>query len=225
MSFGDKLQTLRKSKGLSQEQLADQLNVSRQAVSKWETGLGYPETEKLLTLCELLNVDLDYLLRDKIKENSIKSERQTTSIYAQYIGKWVKVFLKDKEFNGFYCIAIIAIRNSYMLFMNDKGKQGLLDMTTITSMSVYDDHKHKKKLEKFKTIPKQEISDDLLNHFMGKSCDVKLKQAQPFLSFTKPGGFYAVSLICILDNGITVLDTKGEQHTIKLTDILFIKEH
>ena len=225
MKFADKLQDLRKSKGLSQEDLAEKCNVSRQSVSKWETGQGYPETEKLLTLCELLGVDLDYLLRNKTKESSIKSEQQEISPYTQYVGKWVKVFLKDKEFNGFYCIAIIAIKNSYMLFMDDKGKQGLFDMTTITSISGYNDHKHKKQLEKLPSIPRLELNGDLLNYFMEKLCDVKLKQAQPFLSFTKPGGFYAVSLIHISDNGMTVLDTKGEQYTIKISDILFIKEH
>ena len=47
MTFGEKLQKLRKESGLSQEELADQLNVSRQAVSKWERDNGYPETEKL----------------------------------------------------------------------------------------------------------------------------------------------------------------------------------
>lgn len=59
MVFADKLQSLRKSKGLSQEELAEKCNVTRQSVSKWETGLGYPETEKLLILCEILDVDLD----------------------------------------------------------------------------------------------------------------------------------------------------------------------
>ena len=170
MKFADKLQDLRKSKGLSQEDLAEKCNVSRQSVSKWETGQGYPETEKLLTLCELLGVDLDYLLRNKTKESSIKSEQQEISPYTQYVGKWVKVFLKDKEFNGFYCIAIIAIKNSYMLFMDDKGKQGLLDMTTITSISGYNDHKHKKQLEKLPSIPRLELNGDLLNYFMEKLC-------------------------------------------------------
>ena len=74
MLFADKLQNLRKSKGLSQEELAEKCNVTRQSVSKWETGLGYPETEKLLILCEILDVDLDYLLRDK----SLKAQDNST---------------------------------------------------------------------------------------------------------------------------------------------------
>lgn len=47
MTFADKLQSLRKTKKLSQEDLAEKCGVTRQSVSKWETGLGYPETEKL----------------------------------------------------------------------------------------------------------------------------------------------------------------------------------
>ena len=68
MAFADTLQQLRKNKGLSQEDIAERCNVSRQSVSKWETGQGYPETEKLLILCDLLDTDLDYLLRDKAKK-------------------------------------------------------------------------------------------------------------------------------------------------------------
>ena len=64
MTFADKLQSLRKAKKLSQEDIAEKCGVTRQSVSKWETGLGYPETEKLLVLCDILEVNLDYLLRD-----------------------------------------------------------------------------------------------------------------------------------------------------------------
>ena len=58
MSFADNLKQIRKEKGLSQEELAELLEVSRQAVSKWEQGAGYPETEKLLLLSNRLNVSL-----------------------------------------------------------------------------------------------------------------------------------------------------------------------
>lgn len=65
MSFHENLRTIRKERSLSQEELAEMLNVSRQAVSKWEQGAVYPETEKLILLSEKLDVSLDYLLRDK----------------------------------------------------------------------------------------------------------------------------------------------------------------
>ncbi len=62
MSFADNLQSIRKERQLSQEDLAEKIGVSRQAVSKWEQGSGYPETEKLLVLSQELNVSLDYLM-------------------------------------------------------------------------------------------------------------------------------------------------------------------
>ena len=61
MSFSDNLKHVRKEKQLSQEELAFMLEVSRQAVSKWELGEGYPEVEKLIILAKKLHVSLDYL--------------------------------------------------------------------------------------------------------------------------------------------------------------------
>lgn len=61
MSFGENLQTIRKKNQLSQEGLAEMLGVSRQSVSKWELGEGYPEVDKLLLLSKKLNVSLDSL--------------------------------------------------------------------------------------------------------------------------------------------------------------------
>lgn len=66
MNFSEKLYTLRKSKGLSQEQLALELNVSRQAVSKWEARYAVPETEKLLAISKFFDVSMDYLMKDDL---------------------------------------------------------------------------------------------------------------------------------------------------------------
>ena len=64
MTFGEKLFKLRKENGLSQEALAEKLNTSRQAISKWENGQGFPETEKLLLIGNIFEVSIDYLLKD-----------------------------------------------------------------------------------------------------------------------------------------------------------------
>lgn len=64
MALPEKLYTLRKKSGLSQEQLAEALNVSRQAISKWEGGSATPESDKLLALSNYFGVSLDYLLKD-----------------------------------------------------------------------------------------------------------------------------------------------------------------
>ena len=65
MSFSDNLRSIRKEKNLSQEQLAELLNISRQSVSKWEQSEGYPETEKLIQMAKVLDVSLDSLLLDR----------------------------------------------------------------------------------------------------------------------------------------------------------------
>lgn len=64
MTFGEKLFKLRKANGLSQETLAEQLDTSRQAVSKWENNQGYPETDKIIMISSIFNVSTDYLLKD-----------------------------------------------------------------------------------------------------------------------------------------------------------------
>lgn len=74
MSLSENLQNLRKNKNMSQEELAEKLNVSRQAVSKWESGSAYPETEKIITICEIFKCSMDQLVKGKISDD-IKSER------------------------------------------------------------------------------------------------------------------------------------------------------
>lgn len=67
MHFGEKLLALRRQKGMSQEALAAELGVSRQAVSKWELGDAMPDVENILKLSELFDVSTDYLLRDDVQ--------------------------------------------------------------------------------------------------------------------------------------------------------------
>lgn len=66
MTFGEKLQQLRKQNGLSQEQLASNLKVSRQAVSKWELDSSLPDTANVIQISKLFSVSIDYLLKDDI---------------------------------------------------------------------------------------------------------------------------------------------------------------
>lgn len=68
MIFADKLIQLRKKAGWSQEELAEQLNVTRQSVSKWEGAQSIPDLEKIIRLSELFGVSTDYLLKEQIEE-------------------------------------------------------------------------------------------------------------------------------------------------------------
>lgn len=65
MTFGEKLQALRKKQGWTQEKLTAKIMVSRQALSKWESGAAIPDTENVLQISKLFSVSTDYLLNDE----------------------------------------------------------------------------------------------------------------------------------------------------------------
>ena len=64
MTMGEKILHMRKARGWSQEELAERMNVSRQAVSRWESGAAKPDADKIIGLCDLFGVSADYLLRE-----------------------------------------------------------------------------------------------------------------------------------------------------------------
>ena len=75
MIFSEKLVTLRKAKGITQEQLAEKLDVTRQSISKWESGQSVPELEKIVALSTVFDVSTDYLLKSsEIDDLSVKTE-------------------------------------------------------------------------------------------------------------------------------------------------------
>lgn len=89
MNISEKIRTLRKSKGMSQEELAGQVNISRQAVSRWENGTALPDADNIVQLSKLFGVTTDYLLMDsyesdedspKIKENNKILHANLTSL-------------------------------------------------------------------------------------------------------------------------------------------------
>lgn len=73
MNFAEKLLNLRTQYGYSQEALAEKLNVSRHAISKWELGTTLPETDKVITISNFFEVSTDYLLKDNIQLNNNES--------------------------------------------------------------------------------------------------------------------------------------------------------
>lgn len=79
MNFGEKLYELRKEKKLSQEEVADKLNVTRQTVSKWETNQSTPDFDKVLPLCELFGISADELLSGNKKEEN-NTEKKTKEV-------------------------------------------------------------------------------------------------------------------------------------------------
>lgn len=98
MKFKDKLVKLRKANNLSQETLAEKLNMSRQAISKWESGNSYPDMSTMINICKVLNCTLEDLLDDDaIGNNNLNSNKKNPA-------KWLKDFLDfiTKTYNMFW---------------------------------------------------------------------------------------------------------------------------
>lgn len=86
MAFSENLQFIRAEHGVTQEQLAEQLGVSRQSVSKWEGGQSFPEMDTLLRICDLYAVNLDILLRGDLRESVVTD----TAHYDSFMNSFAK---------------------------------------------------------------------------------------------------------------------------------------
>ena len=76
MTIGERIAEERKKKGMTQEDMAEKLNLSRQAISKWESGASFPDTENLLKLSLLFSVSVDYLLKGEMVEEKNEEEEK-----------------------------------------------------------------------------------------------------------------------------------------------------
>ena len=121
MTMGEKLQKLRNEKNMSQEKVAEIVGVSRQAVSKWENDLSYPDTKNLILLAEVFNVSVDQLL--KLSSNNLQyledeakvSKEMTTNKKAYYHEE-----IKTKLISYIILIAFIPLN----VFFYNKGIYG-----------------------------------------------------------------------------------------------------
>ena len=93
MTLGEKIAKQRKELNYTQEQLSDILGVSRQSISKWESDIAYPETEKLIELGKIFDCSMDYLLKEDVME---KDGAQTT-IFSEISKKAITQENKEKS--------------------------------------------------------------------------------------------------------------------------------
>lgn len=117
MDLSEKLLNLRKANGLTQEQLAEKTGVSRQSVSKWESGQSVPELDKIVVLCELFNVSTDYLLKPteidllSVKTQMLENQQKTLEQTIQK-KEWQKKTLLG-------CIAIYLIAFAVLILIDN----------------------------------------------------------------------------------------------------------
>ncbi len=113
MTLGEKLQMLRRSRGLSQEQLAAELDVSRQAISKWECGDSTPDLDKLRAICTYFGVTTDYLIWENENEEDIPTGSAKAAAEAKESAEPLKrenireTLRKNADWAG-YALAIIG---------------------------------------------------------------------------------------------------------------------
>lgn len=101
MTLGDKLAILRKENNYTQEQLAGILGVSRQAISKWESNITYPETDKLIRMSELFNCSLDYLLKDTVEtDNGNQDNREHNYEETSFLKRYLRERKSEKTVWG-----------------------------------------------------------------------------------------------------------------------------
>ena len=136
MNLKDNLKRIRKENNLSQEQLADKLNVSRQSVSKWESGLAYPEMDKMILICKIFDLSMDELLNQNVKE--VNDEKKNKVEINKYIDSFLNFISKSYDMLNsmtrtqvlrcileqlffmlvFYCLSLIVIGVVEGLFGN-----------------------------------------------------------------------------------------------------------
>lgn len=115
MKFGDKLILLRKKNGLSQEELASKLNVSRQSVSKWESNNTYPETDKIIQICNLFDCRMDDLINDKVNdiEQIDRKNKNNLAIvfdsFLEFVIKTINMFSSMKFTSILKCVVELGI--------------------------------------------------------------------------------------------------------------------
>lgn len=126
MSFGKRLQTLRKKKGLSQEELAAQLNISRQAISKWETDESAPDIDKIVLLSRIFEVSTDSLLCDTGESTTTEKdafdpfESKRSRVNLNFIIKLIKKkgYVAGIIISVYGALALLLMRFAHYMFNN-----------------------------------------------------------------------------------------------------------
>ncbi|MBS4191847.1 helix-turn-helix transcriptional regulator [Bacillus sp. FJAT-49705] len=240
MAFSEKLYKLRKEKGLSQEALAEKLNTSRQAISKWENGQGFPETEKLLMIGNIFEVSIDYLLKDTV-EQSHENEQgyyvRGVFVTSKYIALGMSllilatvpyiIFKHDPAIYTFLIIiiAVLGIGALMAAAVIDEGnKYKILRKETL----LFDQNYHKELTARYENMKKRYAPVMILSFCIIAAGGLPfiLEEKEITSGFLVPYYPYCVALMAvgayIFIRTVAILDTykllvKNEEHTNRLS--------
>ena len=122
MKLSEKMMILRKQKGWSQEELAEKLEVSRQAVSKWESGQASPDIEKILKISQLFEVSTDVLLKEEYDVDATEEAKEPEPIPSAPHTTPTSLTI----FRSAFWPLIVAIYLSYSFFTDDWGRSWII---------------------------------------------------------------------------------------------------
>lgn len=190
MTLGEKIQQLRKSRGMSQEQLAEKINVSRQSISKWELNDAIPDLNKIIILSQLFAISIDELIKENSsykqsiesesincenkRKNSFRSEDDVNQVVQDelldnYIGKICSVELTswNDGVNNAYLTSYDNYFLYYIIVEKNEYKIGALGKRYIREVET-------KKVEKLEILSKYKIEDINKEFFIGKKVNLYL---------------------------------------------------
>lgn len=165
MTIGEKIKLLRTEKGITQETLAENLNVSRSAIAKWETNSGVPEVSNLKIIAKLFNISVDELL-DETKEIITESKNDKIFDCSEYAGKYYDVELTGWN-DGVFDILIIGEDEEFLLYQKSEQNKyvfGMIGKKYIVSLKVSNEA----------NVPHDDISSINRNYFCGKHVCLEL---------------------------------------------------
>ena len=209
--ISDKIKELRQKEGLSQEQFAEQINVSRQAVTRWETGRGTPDIDNLIAISDAFHISIDELLKGASVVSSDLKEINTA--YAEYLNKKCNLHLTDWNDNLYD--AYILYEDDTFLFYYIDGKEriaGAVGKRFITEISLA-------KISKKKIIP--ELPEVSLNFFENKKINIYLNEKYFWSGLIGADTAYAdISLLTLTSKALSFHLQNEDIQEISLRDIV-----
>lgn len=228
MALGDKLSKLRKENNFTQEQIADILGVSRQAVSKWESDTAYPETDKLIQLSNIFSVSIDYLIKDIDKPQTAtdgEAEEQSGIDYSSFMRNWCNIDLKNWN-SGYDRVILIGQNRQYVFFYQTDRSKALRfgavrkrHIDTVTQLTF-----SKRKQNTLPVIPDEpkEVCDPF-QYLIGKTCDIQMHSSD-LATFILSTDGYQKAVIMSVDSDSVQIQEEGASIILNKRDIVGIVE-
>ncbi|MBR6696685.1 MAG: helix-turn-helix transcriptional regulator [Lachnospiraceae bacterium] len=161
MTIGEKIKSLRNEKGITQEALAEELNVSRSAIAKWESNNGIPEISNLKSISQIFNVSLDELLDNEVTAIALESKQEI--IQSEYAGWYCTINLTGWN-DGVSKALVLSEDENFLLYQKQEKKKTVYGMIG---------KKHITTVERHTQNP--EIPDNIdRNYFCGKNVFVEI---------------------------------------------------